>query len=278
MLNQGRVNHFGKLEMAFEPRRGFTRLVHVYQQPPLKASRELYEGNHPTATVFIMESSGGMVAGDRNEISVKLAPDSQVRLKQQSALKIYPSHTGEFCTQAITVELDERARLEWLPEVTIPFERANFQVDTTIHLKESSTLIWGEIVAPGREMRGEIFDYQAFQSKYKLYVEDSLIAFDSFHFKPQDMNFSTIGLLEKALYIGSLWIVAPQVQHLNIRDLQDRIQLEPSVQASVTKLTDQAIHCRWLAKEQRTLHKESTICLSTSQHCCNFCCDKGDSK
>ncbi|MEK8198010.1 MULTISPECIES: urease accessory protein UreD [Lysinibacillus] len=256
MLNQGRVNHFGKLEMAFEPRRGFTRLVHVYQQPPLKASRELYEGNHPTATVFIMESSGGMVAGDRNEISVKLAPDSQVRLKQQSALKIYPSHTGEFCTQAITVELDERARLEWLPEVTIPFERAKFQVDTTIHLKESSTLIWGEIVAPGREMRGEIFDYQAFQSKYKLYVEDSLIAFDSFHFKPQDMNFSTIGLLEKALYIGSLWIVAPQVQHLNIRDLQDRIQLEPSVQASVTKLTDQAIHCRWLAKEQRTLHKE----------------------
>ncbi|MFS0816220.1 hypothetical protein ABC382_04480 [Lysinibacillus sp. 1P01SD] len=32
--------------------------------------------------------------------------------------------------------------------------------------------------------------------------------------------------------------------------------MEPSVQASVTKLTDQAIHCRWLAKEQRTLHKE----------------------
>ncbi|UZM97566.1 hypothetical protein OL548_20810 [Lysinibacillus sp. MHQ-1] len=41
-----------------------------------------------------------------------------------------------------------------------------------------------------------------------------------------------------------------------MRDLQDLIQQEQSLQASVTKLTDQAIHCRWLAKEQRTLHKE----------------------
>lgn len=256
MFNPSKVNHFGKLEMAFEPRRGYTRLVHVYQQPPLKASRELYEGNHPAATVFIMESSGGMVAGDRNEITVTLAPDSQVKLKQQSALKIYPSHNGEFCTQAITVELAEQARLEWLPEVTIPFERAKFQVHTTIRMKESSTLIWGEIVAPGREMRGEIFDYQTFQSKYKIYVEDTLIAYDSLQFKPQEMNFAKIGLLEKARYIGSLWIVSPSVNKLPIRDLQDQIQQEKSLQASVTKLTVQAIHCRWLAKEQRTLHKE----------------------
>ncbi len=85
-----------------------------------------------------------MVAGDRNEMTITLAPDSQVKLKQQSALKIYPSHNGEFCTQAITVELAEQARLEWLPEVIIPFERAQFQVNTTIRMKESSTLIWGE--------------------------------------------------------------------------------------------------------------------------------------
>ncbi|MCY9549735.1 urease accessory protein UreD [Lysinibacillus xylanilyticus] len=256
MSSQGKVNHYGKLEMAFELRRGYTRLVHVYQQPPLKASRELYEGNNPTATVFIMESSGGMVAGDRNEINVKLAADSQVRLKQQSALKIYPSHTGERCTQSIMVELQEQARLEWMPEVTIPFERAKFQVDTTIRMKESATLMWGEIIAPGREMRGEIFDYQAFRSIYKLYVEDELIAFDTLLFKPQEMDLSSMGLLEKALYIGSLWIVSPQVKNLNIRELQDMILQERSLEASVTRLTDHAIHCRWLSKEQRILHKE----------------------
>lgn len=256
MSKEVKVNHFGKLDMAFEPRRGYTRLVHVYQQPPLKASRELYEGQNPTATVFIMESSGGMVAGDRNEIDIKLAPNSQVRLKQQSALKIYPSHTGELCTQSIHVKLGEGARLEWMPEVTIPFERAKFQVDTSIRMMASSTLIWGEIIAPGREMRGEIFDFQSFRSQYKLYVEDSLIAFDTLHLKPMEMDFSSIGFLEKALYVGSLWIVSPNVDKLNVRDLQEVIYAESDMQASVTKLNDHAIHCRWLSKEQRTLHKE----------------------
>ena len=86
----------------------------------------------PTAIVYIMESSGGMVAGDRNDITIKLAPDSRARIVQQSAMKIYPSHTGETCFYKIDVDIAERARLEWMPEVIIPFIDAKFQVDTTL--------------------------------------------------------------------------------------------------------------------------------------------------
>ena len=118
-------------------------MPHVFQQPPLKASRELYEGKDPTATVYMMESSGGMVAGDRNDITLKLAPDSRVRLIQQSALKIYPSHTGDTCFQKIDVELEERARLEWMPEVIIPFVDAKFQVDTTLRIAHDATILMG---------------------------------------------------------------------------------------------------------------------------------------
>ncbi|WP_258955239.1 urease accessory protein UreD [Lysinibacillus fusiformis] len=149
MLNQPKINHFGKLEMAFEPRRGYTRLVHVYQQPPLKASRELYEGSDPTATVFLMESSGGMVAGDRNEIDVKLAPESRVRLKQQSALKIYPSHTGDHCTQAITVEIASESRLFCFPVFTVPFAGGFFLASTIFYLAVCWILLCGAVVAPG---------------------------------------------------------------------------------------------------------------------------------
>src|SRR3954453_6572620 len=109
MLKPSRVIHHGKLDLEFEPRRGFTRMPHVYQKPPLKASRELYEGNDPTATVYIMESSGGMVAGDRNDISIRLLPGSKARIIQQSALKVYRSHTGETCVQSIDVDLAEES-------------------------------------------------------------------------------------------------------------------------------------------------------------------------
>lgn len=256
MLKPSRYRHNGKLDLAFEVRRGYTRMPHVFQQPPLKASRELYEGKDPTVTVYLMESSGGMVAGDRNDITLKLASESKVRLIQQSALKIYPSHTGETCFQRIDVDVDEDARLEWMPEVIIPFADAKFQVDTTLRLKESSTVLWGEIIAPGREKRGEIYDYESFRSNFKVYVEEELIAFDSLHFSPKEADLRRVGVLEDAMYIGSVWLISPNVDQVDVRAFQETLRVEEGLQAGITRLEGNAIHCRWLGREQWSLQEE----------------------
>jgi urease accessory protein len=256
MLNPTRAIHHGKLDLEFELRRGYTRMPHVFQQPPLKASRELYEGKNPTATVYIMESSGGMVAGDRNDITVKVAPDSSVRLVQQSALKIYPSYTGDTCMQKIDVELGERARLEWMPEVIIPFVDAKFRSDTTLKLASDATVLWGEIIAPGREKRGEIFDYQSFHANFKIFVEDELIAFDSLHFSPKEAALGGIGVLEGTMYIGSIWLVSPKAAEVDVRSLQETLRMEEGLKAGMTRLEGNAIHCRWLAVDQWTMQEE----------------------
>lgn len=251
-----RRHHNGKLDLRFELRRGYTRMPHVFQQPPLKASRELYEGQDPTVTVYLMESSGGMVAGDRNDITIHLAPNSRTRLIQQSALKVYPSHTGETCFQKIDVTVEEDARLEWMPEVMIPFVDAKFQVDTTLHIASSSTVLWGEIIAPGREKRGEIYDYESFRSNFKVYVDDDLIAFDSLHFSPKDQDLRRVGVLEDALYIGSVWLVSPNVDRVDVRALQETLRIEEGLQAGITRLEGNAIHCRWLGQDQWTIQQE----------------------
>ena len=231
-------------------------MPHVFQQPPLKASRELYEGKDPRATVYIMESSGGMVAGDRNDITVKLAPDSSVRLVQQSALKIYPSHTGDICVQTINVDLGQRARLEWMPEVIIPFVDAKFRNDTTLRLARDSSVLWGEIIAPGREKRGEVFNYQSFHTNFKIIVEDELIAFDSLHFSPTETALGGVGVLEGAMYIGSIWLVSPKAADIDVRSLQETLLVEEGLKAGMTRLEGNAIHCRWLAVDQWTMQEE----------------------
>ena len=231
-------------------------MPHVFQQPPLKASRELYEGKDPTATVYIMESSGGMVAGDRNDITVKLAPDSRVRLTQQSALKIYPSYTGETCFYKIDVDIGARARLEWMPEVIIPFVDAKYQVDTTLRVADDSTILWGEIIAPGREKRGEIFDYESFRSNFKIFVDDELIAFDSLHFSPKKVGLGGIGVLEGAMYVGSIWLVSPKAVEVDVRALQETLLVSDGLRASITRLEGNAIHCRWLGTDQWILQEE----------------------
>src|SRR5690606_33362900 len=143
---------------------------------------------NPMATVYVMESSGGMVAGDRNDISIKLLPGSKARIIQQSALKVYRSHTGETCVQSIEAEIEEGARLEWMPEVIIPFADSKFKRETTIRLAKDATLLWGEIIAPGREMRGEVFNFSSLKSMLRIYVEGELIAFDSLCFFPKNMK------------------------------------------------------------------------------------------
>lgn len=251
-----RHHHNGILDIQFEVRRGHTRMPYVFQQPPLKASRELYEGKDPTATVYVMESSGGMVAGDRNDITIQLAAESRVRLIQQSALKVYPSHTGETCFQKIDVSVGENARLEWMPEVMIPFVDAKFQVDTTLSLTGSSTVLWGEIIAPGREKRGEVYAYESFRSNFKVYVDESLVAFDSLHFVPREMDLRRIGVLEDALYIGSVWLISPHVNRVDVRELQETLRIEEGLQAGITRLEGNAIHCRWLGQDQWTIQQE----------------------
>ncbi|MEZ7172319.1 urease accessory protein UreD [Sporosarcina sp. OR05] len=251
-----RINHHGKLEMVFEPRRGFTRMPHVFQQPPLKASRELYEGHNPMATVYIMESSGGMVAADRNDISIELKPDSSVRIIQQSALKIYRSHTGETCIQSIRVQVGENARLEWMPEVIIPFADSKFQMETNIHVDKGSKLLWGEILAPGREKRGEVFDFTSMQSSMKIYHEKELVAFDAIHFTPETMHYGQLGMLEDALYIGSIWLVSDTAKELDLRAIQEAMQVGEGLRAGITRLTGNAVHCRFLGVDQWKLQQE----------------------
>ncbi|WP_243458046.1 urease accessory protein UreD [Sporosarcina sp. Te-1] len=253
---QTRINHHGKLDLVFEPRRGYTRMPHVYQQPPLKASRELYTGKDPTATVYVMESSGGMVAGDRNDLTIRLLPDSQARIVQQSALKVYRSHTGVPCIQTIEVEVGARARMEWMPEVIIPFADAKFQMDTTIRLAKDATVLWGEIIAPGREKRGEVFEFESFKSNMRIYVEDVLLAMDSIHFVPKRMQLSQMGLLEASLYVGSVWLVSPAVESLDVRELQQELKLTNGLRVSMTRLDGNAIHCRFLGTEQWELQQE----------------------
>ncbi|MFC5601816.1 urease accessory protein UreD [Sporosarcina koreensis] len=251
-----RRHHNGKLDMVFEPRRGYTRMPHVFQQPPLKASRELYEGTDPTATVFVMESSGGMVAGDRNDISIRLLPGSKARIIQQSALKVYRSHTGETCVQQIDVEVEEEARLEWMPEVIIPFADSKFQMETTIRLAKGATLLWGEIIAPGREMRGEVFDFSSLKSMMKIYVEGELLAFDSLRFVPKDLHLNGLGLLEEALYVGSIWLVSEKADDIDLRAIQEALKVGDGLRAGVTRLAGNAVHCRFLGVNQWRLQQE----------------------
>lgn len=251
----GHMKH-GKLDLCFEDRLNHTKLIDCFQKPPLKASRVLYPDGGKTATVYLMESSGGMVAGDYNEYNVHVKEGASVCLKPQSATKVYPSFNDMFTRQKIGIILEEQAELEWSREEIIPYKNSSFRGATTIEMSSSSSLLWGEILYPGREKRGESFLFNQFHSHFEVWVEDECLAYDSLRLDPSEQNLQHIGVLEHFNYVGSVWFISPKVADLDEKIINAGLHGSHQHRVGVTRLNGNGMLIRWLSNSLPTLKKE----------------------
>ena len=155
----------GLLRLAFERRGDRTVLADLFRQAPLLVQRALYwDAEMPEmACVFIISTSGGILQGDRYRIDVSLGAGARAHLTTQAANKIQEMDAN-YAAQLQRIVLAEDAYLEYLPEPTIPYRRSRFITHTAITLPESATMLYAEILLPGRRYHrgGEIFDYDLF--------------------------------------------------------------------------------------------------------------------
>lgn len=253
-----RLHHNGCLSLKFAHRRGKTIVTNCYQTPPLKAGRPLYlnPANPSEATLYMVETSGGLVAGDQNDIQIDVGIKADVCLIPQSATKIYPSYNKMWSSQNIDVSIGSKARLAWKTETVIPFQKAKFSGKTVIGMAQDATFLWGEILSPGRDKRGEKFQYSDVKTNFQVWMGEDCLIYDSLLFSPQHADPGQLGLLEDHLYVGSLWFVAPALEHMNIRKLHEKLQQFGHFKVSVALLGKRAVHVRWLASDLVLLKQE----------------------
>jgi urease accessory protein len=102
------------------------------------------------AWLFMITTSGCVLQGDRLALDVTLAPGARAHLTTQSATKVH-SMDANFAVQTQSIALADGAYLEFLPEPLIPHRRARFLSDTRITIAPTATLLYAEIVQPGRK-------------------------------------------------------------------------------------------------------------------------------
>ena len=83
------------------------------------------------------------------------------------------------------MRLAENGLLEYVPDAIIPFADSRFVQETTIELADGAGLFWWDVVAPGREARGEMFAYESFEMKVELFA-DRLIAAERVRLAPRE--------------------------------------------------------------------------------------------
>lgn len=151
-MKSGTVGKTGFLRLGFERRGNQTILADLERRAPYMAQRALYcDPEIPgLASVFLITTAGCLLQGDRLALDVSLGPRTQAHVTTQSATKIH-SMDANFAAQTQIITLADEAYLEFLPDPIIPHRLSRFVSDTRISIASSATLLFSEIVLPGRK-------------------------------------------------------------------------------------------------------------------------------
>jgi urease accessory protein len=151
-MKSGTVGKSGFLRLGFERRGGRTILADLERRAPCLAQRALYcdQDMPDLAWLFMITTSGCVLQGDRLALDVALGPGAQAHVTTQSATKIH-TMDANYAVQTQNFTLADGAYLEFLPDPLIPHRGARFASETRISIAPSATLLYSEIIQPGRK-------------------------------------------------------------------------------------------------------------------------------
>ncbi len=169
----------GVAEIGFAVHGGATRLAHLYQCNPMRVLFPAPEVGEASLAVLVT-TSGGLVAGDRVRVAIRLDPGAVVQVTASAAEKIYRS-TGATTEIVQDMSVAEAAWLEYLPPETILFDGARLRRHTTIALAPGAGFLGGGILVFGRRARGEAFTHGFLHEEWRVSRDGALCWGDALH-------------------------------------------------------------------------------------------------
>jgi urease accessory protein len=178
-LASQRVAACGRLTVAF--RGGRTRVAELYQEGAARIRLPHGEGAHAEAVLINM--AGGLTGGDRLDWRIAVGEASGLTVTTQACERIYRAASGE-ARLAAAVEVGAGARLAWLPQETILFDRAALARRLDIDLAEGAEALVAEAVLIGRRAHGETVSLARFHDRWRVRAGGRLVHADEIRLGP----------------------------------------------------------------------------------------------
>jgi len=144
---------------------GVTRRRNLHESGSLRVRFPSPEGEGLSA-VFV-NTAGGIAGGDSFDTEIAVGEGAQLTLTTAAAEKVYRAHS-EGAQLNIALKAAAGARLAWLPQETILFDRARVSRCIDIDLAEDASLLLCEIVVFGRAAMGERMLSGEFVDRWRL--------------------------------------------------------------------------------------------------------------
>src|SRR5258707_9487979 len=154
-----------EIHLSFESTAAGATVLRVkQQQPPWRVVRG-FDTPSGERLAHIHNVSGGILDTDSLEWRVDVRPRAQAQLTSTGATRVYRSRAGDrVATQLAAITVGEDGYFEYLPDQLIPFAGSRFEQTTRVELGPRASLIWWDLIAPGREASGEVFRYDSLSS------------------------------------------------------------------------------------------------------------------
>ena len=152
---------------------GRTAVVRVHEAGALRL-------RHPRGGAcegVLVNTAGGVVAGDRLGVEVAVGEGAAVTLTSAAAEKIYRSEGAE-ATIVTRLTLAPGSRIAWIPQETIVFDGARLRRRFEVDLAEDATLVAAEIVVFGRAASGERAVTGRFRDSWRVRRANKLVFAD----------------------------------------------------------------------------------------------------
>lgn len=167
-MPSGVVGKYAFLHLGFAADGARTVLCDVERRVPFLVQKGLYwdEELPDMPCVMIITTTGCVVQGDRMALQIRVGPYARAHVTTQSATKVHMM-SSNYAAQLQEIMVEEGGYLEYMPDPVIPHRTSRFLTDTRITIAETGSLLYSEILLPGRKYhhQDELFGFDVYSSR-----------------------------------------------------------------------------------------------------------------
>ena len=210
-LQVGKAGKIGALTLRLEQNTENSKTVvkEQYSKVPLFTQRALYlEESIPSmAYMYIISPSGGILQGDRYRMDITLRNNACAHITTQGATRIYRMEKN-YATQIVNIIVDDGCYFEFIPDQIIPYRNSRFYQTVNLCIHDNATMMYAEMIVPGRVASGESFEYDICYMKALAKNQSNVLRFiDVAVLEPKKRSLNILGILGKFSVVGNMYIL-----------------------------------------------------------------------
>ena len=186
-----------------------TVITKQFSQVPLQIQRAVYPENSlpGMAYLYIISPSGGILQGDRYKTDIIMKNNAVSHITTQGATRIYSMNSNS-ASQMVNITLDENCYLEYIPDQIIPYQNSRYYQKVNLNIHDDATLIYSEVLTPGRIAMNESFDYDiCYLRTYCKNQNNRFRCLENMKIEPKKYDMKIKGVLGKYNIVGTVYIL-----------------------------------------------------------------------